>query len=321
MIIDHLHINYVCSLPRMAAVYSAFQMSLYQVDRKPRPFKHKKGKFSNESDSDGAEEAWSSGEKHKRQRKQQDNVVVSTNSNRTRNSAANTALGVDNNTKVRSSSYQEVVELTDTPEKAAADTKVVAVAQKGIIREPVDLVDEEMIDVNDPLYESAKTLLNKLNASRRKLDVAGVQAQTGLTPIARRYLVPEVKSAAQRMQQAKQLGRSSTLQRTRIQQSSSAPSASTAPQITIRTRLNGQHEHHWAIGEKERLSVLLQRLAGLYGVAAEQLRLSFDGDKLSPEQTPQALDMEAGEEYLVEANVEAKIFERAVAHAESRSKK
>lgn len=60
---------------------------------------------------------------------------------------------------------------------------------------------------------------------------------------------------------------------------------------------------------------LTRRLDKYYGLSPGLLSLVFDGDKLTPDQTPQSLDMEEGDDVLIDVKVDKSLYDQAVATA------
>eukprot|EP01039_Chlorochromonas_danica_P003300 gene3300-3620_t len=224
-------------------------------------------------------------------------------------------------------SLNDVIELETSPAPKASAEIIIPAAASPL--EMVDLDGEGDEGKEDPDFLHLKSLLNKVHDSKRKLTSQSAVVNIldspteSLTSKDIGYYAPEVRSAAQRVQDA--FSRSSTLTRQSTASSSAKYDQDKEQEeerewVTVRTRLNGQHEHSWKMGLSDGFSKLLQRLSSLYGVSSDSLKLIFDGDKLSPEQTPQFLDFEDGDEFLVDVKIDAKLYQKAVAKAAEKDK-
>jgi hypothetical protein len=65
----------------------------------------------------------------------------------------------------------------------------------------------------------------------------------------------------------------------------------------------------------------LQRLQSLYGIPSGSLKLLFEGDRLTSDQTPQDLDLEEDDVFLVDAKIDPKLYDKAVQNAQQQKKK
>lgn len=66
------------------------------------------------------------------------------------------------------------------------------------------------------------------------------------------------------------------------------------------------------------MSVLMQRMNALYSVPQGKISLIFDGEKLTPEKTPEMLEFDEGEDVLIDAKIDKSLFAKAVAAAEAK---